>query len=308
MNNFLGAYGTFLGITIGLIFGIIVIYYVIIWLLNFYYKTKFKKIYGIYIPKGFKVRRNKTEYNGDYELNYPKWLYANKNGSRNKVRKNNNLIYYTCNLYYKDFRITTKSPINMINLVHEFRGIFGDNSIHKNIEEIKKYEEIEKELKLYNKNNDIQSIIDQCRDEPTKFEEFCAKLYKKMGYTVKITPKVNDGGYDLILHKNKEKSIVECKCYALRHSVGRPLIQKLVGANQTAQADKIIFITTSYFSKEAIQYAHEINVELIDGETLINLTQQYFDNNSKNNININRKDWELTKNDIKKYYPPDIEI
>ena len=129
-----------------------------------------------------------------------------------------------------------------------------------------------------------------------------------MRYKVTITPKVNDGGYDLILHKDKEKSIVECKCYALRHSVGRPLVQKLVGANQIAQADKIIFITTSFFSKEAIKYANEINVELIDGEKLLNLTQKYFNENSKNNNKISRKEWELNKNDIKKYYPPDIEI
>ena len=100
MNNFLGSYGTFLGITISFVIGVIIIYYVIIWVLNLFYKTKFKKTYNIYIPKGFKVRRNKTEYDGDCELNYPKWLYANKNGSRNKVRKNNNLIYYNCYLYY----------------------------------------------------------------------------------------------------------------------------------------------------------------------------------------------------------------
>lgn len=59
------------------------------------------------------------------------------------------------------------------------------------------------------------------------------------------------------------------------------MIQKLVGANQTVQADKIIFITTSCFSKEAIQDDHEIDVELIDGDKLINLTKQYFNNYSK---------------------------
>lgn len=62
------------------------------------------------------------------------------------------------------------------------------------------------------------------------------------------------------------------------------------------------------FQKEAIQYANEINVELIDGERLINLTQKYFNDSSKNSNKISRKDWELNKNDIKKYYPPDIEI
>lgn len=308
MNSFLNDFITFFGIIVGLIIGLIIIYYVITYFLNFFYKTKFRKIYGVYIPRRFKVRRNKTHYTADYELSYPKWLYANKNGSRNRVRKNNNLVYSTCNLYYKDFRIMTKSPIDMIYLVHQFRGIFGDDSIHKNIEEIKKYEKITKELELYNKSNDIQSIIDQCRDEPTKFEEFCSKLFEAMNYKVEITPKVNDGGYDLILYKNKQKCIVECKCYALRHSIGRPLIQKLVGANQIAQADKIIFITTSYFSKEAIQYSKETNVELIDGERLINLTHRYFDKNSKDNRNINRKEWELTRYDIQEYYPPDIKI
>lgn len=56
-------------------------------------------------------------------------------------------------------------------------------------------------------------------------------------------------------------------------SVGRPEIQKFVGALQGQRVKKGIFITTSSFSKHAIAYASmiESNVVFIDGETLAKL-------------------------------------
>ena len=56
-------------------------------------------------------------------------------------------------------------------------------------------------------------------------------------------------------------------------TVGRPEIQKFAGALQGFRAKKGIFITTSDFSKEAIDYAARIDskIVLIDGEQLWNL-------------------------------------
>ncbi len=298
-----------LWICIGSIMGIILLYSGIKYLNTLFYRNKLKRQYNInFIPSSFKIKKNKKGYDGVYELKYPEWLYSNKNGSRNRVRKNNKLVYYPCNLYYREFEITTKNPIDMLNLVQTFRNRLGERCISKNKEELDKYKEIMDRLNLCSKSNELQTIIDKCRDYPAKFEEFCSNLFKRMEYIVKITPKVNDGGYDLILHKDGEKSIVECKCYALRHNVGRPLIQKLVGANQEAQADRMIFITTSHFTKEAIKYAEEVDVELIDGETLMRLANKHFNENSNKVIKVYRRDWELNTNDIRKYYPPDVEI
>jgi restriction system protein len=56
-------------------------------------------------------------------------------------------------------------------------------------------------------------------------------------------------------------------------SVGRPEIQKFVGALQGQRARKGVFITTSTYSSEAIEYATRIDtkVVLIDGERLAEL-------------------------------------
>jgi restriction system protein len=55
--------------------------------------------------------------------------------------------------------------------------------------------------------------------------------------------------------------------------VGRPEIQRFVGALHGQNARKGVFITTSGFSHATIQYAEELSdkVVLIDGETLANL-------------------------------------
>ncbi len=52
--------------------------------------------------------------------------------------------------------------------------------------------------------------------------------------------------------------------------VGRPEIQKFVGALTGQRARKGVFITTSGFTKEALDYVSriEMKIVLIDGETL----------------------------------------
>jgi restriction system protein len=54
------------------------------------------------------------------------------------------------------------------------------------------------------------------------------------------------------------------------NNVGRPEIQKFVGALQGKRAKKGIFITTSTFSKDAYDYAQNLDVAviLIDGKKL----------------------------------------
>ena len=57
------------------------------------------------------------------------------------------------------------------------------------------------------------------------------------------------------------------------NTVSRPEIQKFAGALQGVRAKKGIFITTSDFSKEAVEYSMRIDskIVLIDGEQLWNL-------------------------------------
>ena len=89
-------------------------------------------------------------------------------------------------------------------------------------------------------------------------------------------------------------------------NVGRPAIQKLVGANSIKKADEMIFITTSDFSNEAKDYANKVGVKLINGKELIKMIATV--NNSEENLIVAESEWSLNFDDLKKYIPKDINV
>lgn len=164
---------------------------------------------------------------------------------------------------------------------------------------------LKKEKEVFLRGAKIQEIVNFFSEKPTGFEKFCANLFQKMGYTSELTPPTNDGGYDILLIKENQKTIVECKCYQPKFKVGRPAVQKLVGANQITAADKMIFITTSDFSPGALAYAKETGVDLINGLKLVELLKaQGFYQESK--VSIAPKEWQLQVCDLRPYIPKDI--
>lgn len=114
--------------------------------------------------------------------------------------------------------------------------------------------------------------------EPDKFESIVAELFKSMGYDVELTPFINDGGKDIIVKKDNEVSYVECKRYSKKNRVGRPEIQKLVGAMIGAHVERGFFVTTSHFTNTAIEYAKACKVTLIDLESLTDLIHEFIQN------------------------------
>ncbi len=120
---------------------------------------------------------------------------------------------------------------------------------------------------------------------PTAFEKFSLELIRSMavarGGKVEIfhNGQVGDGGVDGVIEaqktfgKGKERVFVQCKRYD-KTSIGRPELQAFAGAMLTEDITMGIFITTSYFSKQAIQYVDELDnkgksIELFDGERII---------------------------------------
>ncbi len=128
-----------------------------------------------------------------------------------------------------------------------------------------------------------------------------------MGYEYEVTPPTNDGGYDILLRKNGKSIIVECKCYSPDKNIGRPSIQKLVGANQIVQADRMLFITTSDFSQAAVEYAETTGVELINDYGLLEIMRkQGF--LKKKYEDVDNRECELELRDMRAYVPGDIYI
>lgn len=110
---------------------------------------------------------------------------------------------------------------------------------------------------------------------PQDFERWCASLFRDLGCrSIRVTNEANDGGYDLLFQKGNQKWIAECKRYKFSNHVGRPEVQKLVGANALVRADRMAFITTSSFTAEASEYCKRVGVRMIDGSELVRLQKK----------------------------------
>ncbi|MFT5667867.1 MAG: restriction system protein [Vicingaceae bacterium] len=114
---------------------------------------------------------------------------------------------------------------------------------------------------------------------PFEFERIVVQLLQKMGYGGEIkdsgivTKKSNDGGIDGVIKEDilgLGRINIQAKRYKLDNGISREEIQKFVGALAVAQSNKGVFITTSYYSKGALQYAESLNgattLVLIDGK------------------------------------------
>jgi restriction system protein len=129
---------------------------------------------------------------------------------------------------------------------------------------------------------DILSRILSC--SPTFFERLVVELLVKMGYggsrrdAGERIGQSGDGGIDGIIKEDRlglDTIYIQAKRW--QGSVGRPEIQKFVGALQGQRAKKGVFIITSTYTAEAIDYASRIDtrVVLIDGQLLANLMMDF---------------------------------
>jgi restriction system protein len=126
-----------------------------------------------------------------------------------------------------------------------------------------------------------QEVLDRILScSPAFFENLVVALLVKMGYggsrkdAGERIGQTGDGGIDGIIKEDRlglDAIYIQAKRW--QGSVGRPEIQKFVGALQGQRARKGVFITTSVFTTEATSYANNIEtkVVLIDGKLLASL-------------------------------------
>jgi restriction system protein len=125
---------------------------------------------------------------------------------------------------------------------------------------------------------DLLQNLKDC--SPAFFERLVIDVLIKMGYggsrveAGQAVGRSGDGGIDGIIKEDKlGLDIIYIQAKRWEGNVSRPEIQKFAGALQGQRARKGIFITTSSFSSEAIEYAKNIEskIILIDGQTLAGL-------------------------------------
>ena len=115
---------------------------------------------------------------------------------------------------------------------------------------------------------------------PRKFEELIASILKDFGLDVKLTPATRDGGRDIIAYiRNAVCRIllfVECKKWSPKNKVGVQVVDRLIGVSHIYKANKSLLVTTSTFTKDAIEHARlaEEEIELKDYEKIKAWLQQ----------------------------------
>ena len=128
--------------------------------------------------------------------------------------------------------------------------------------------------------SDILAAVREC--SPTFFERLVVNLLVQMGYggsrkdAGEAIGRSGDGGIDGIIKEDRlglDIVYIQAKRWKDGNTVGSPEIQKFAGALQGRRARKGVFITTSAYSKDAAEFASNIEskIVLIDGARLAEL-------------------------------------
>jgi restriction system protein len=131
------------------------------------------------------------------------------------------------------------------------------------------------------RNNIAADLLARVKDaSPQFFEKLVVELLLSMGYggsrkeAGEAIGKAGDEGIDGIINEDRlGLDVIYLQAKKWEGSVGRPEIQKFVGALHGKRAKKGVFITTGTFSAEALEYVARIEpkVVLIDGRQLASL-------------------------------------
>ena len=193
--------------------------------------------------------------------------------------------------YSQGADIVTLEYLNQFDSFHNFLvndDLNGINSNEiQNINEESPQEQMESALNELNNELADELMTEIMKITPYEFERLVVKLLIEMGYGTMeenpeaVTPQSGDEGIDGIVSADKfgfDSIYIQAKQWKQDSIVGRPEIQKFLGALAGQGASKGIFITTSQFSKEAISFAAKqlhSKIVLVNGKQLAKLMIDY---------------------------------
>jgi len=195
-------------------------------------------------PIGSKtLRTNPGKFDVAYLMEFPTFVEF-RHGKNNREEKQ------------LDDYVTEKTPEEYIEL--------GINSLNQKLKQ------------------DILSSVKAC--SPIFFEKLVIDLLLAMGYggsrkeAGKLTNKGSDEGIDGIINEDKlGLDVIYIQAKRWDGNISRPEIQKFAGALQGKKANKGIYITTAFFTKESQEFVRSITskIILIDGDRLSELLIEY---------------------------------
>ncbi len=130
-------------------------------------------------------------------------------------------------------------------------------------------------------------LLERIRNAPPAFfEELIVKLLLEMGYggsreeAGRAIGKSGDDGIDGVIDQDRlglDRVYLQAKRYKADNAIGSSHIQGFSGSLGVHKANKGVFVTTSYFTAQAYDFAerHPLKMVLIDGKQLATLMIQH---------------------------------
>ena len=107
-----------------------------------------------------------------------------------------------------------------------------------------------------------------------EFEMLVGEAYALQGYSVAETGGGGaDGGVDLVLTKDGQKFLVQCKQWK-SYRVGVAVVRELYGVMAAKRCAGGFVVTSGHFTDAAKAFAKGINVQLVDGTRLFAMIKQ----------------------------------
>lgn len=130
-------------------------------------------------------------------------------------------------------------------------------------------------------NNDTPMIIPNADNnsisidtmEGHQFEQFCAVLLRKNGYSdVEVTRGSGDQGIDIIAYKDGVKFGVQCKCYST--DISNKAVQEAYSGKTYYNCHVGVVLTNRYFTHSAVDLSKSNGILLWDREHLLDLVKK----------------------------------
>jgi HJR/Mrr/RecB family endonuclease len=123
--------------------------------------------------------------------------------------------------------------------------------------------------------------LEHMRNVPyQEFEEYVAKVWSEKGYQTTIPDDSGgDGGIDVIAKrsemKNTEKVLIQAKRYDEGKKITAPKLREYSALRLDNDVDKVYVVTTSEFTKDALELAEDKNVKTLNGKEFLDEYQKY---------------------------------
>lgn len=132
-------------------------------------------------------------------------------------------------------------------------------------------------IDLYTRDFIAKRLVTAISDR--EFEELTGDLMRAMGYQARVTQYSNDGGVDVIAHRDPfglEPPIVKIQCKHTAKPIGGPVVAQLVG--RIGATETGLFVSLGSYTPDAVaQERSNPRLRLVTGDEFIDLILQHYE-------------------------------